>query len=384
MFDIELALLHQRFESIESKISIEDFSDISFLEKYFQLILDDLRTELTELNDDMTQTSSMNKSTTPNQARYYQSISNKIAKLRTLMSTVDRDLPISRLVLEQCSSKEYQWLDAMAKESLGSCNPGWVLCLWDEFKCLLPRQSLMSKLPAFTFVIFPESATNIPLLYPILFHEIGHSALLTSTNYPNFKNLNAALDAMDQHYSIRILGAGSGSRKKLTREWEMKRSWDLWGRELFCDYYALLAAGPAYLQAMSQYLGGSFPFEVAQTHPPLQLRFDVTRRTAERMGIADESINPVIEKWERLKVSCSYQETQKYRLVNDASFIDAVIDDIQNIVHHLGVDKRNYWESSESDPITVRLVNDAWQKVLSKDLSIGQANLLICSSLSQI
>jgi len=382
MFSTEMALLHQRFRGIEDNLSKIDLSKTSIISDYFQLVLEDLRIELSEINDAMNQASIMEKATASNKSRYYSSLSTKIGTLRTLMTAVDRDLPISKLVLNQSHLPEYHRLDGMVKECLGGCNPEWILCMWDEFKCLLPRQSLKSSLPAFTFIIYPESAVQTALIYPILFHEVGHSALLTSTSNTSFANLGVALDELDKQYIFRASNAGGGSKIKVISEWDMKRSWDMWSRELFCDYYALLAAGPAYLHAMLTYLSGTYPYDIGPTHPPIQLRLDFMMLMSKRMGIDDVGFDRNRAKWDRLKAVCSYQEIPKYRIVNDPTFIDALIEDVQAITTDMGVDKRNYWTFSDRGSTAIGLINSAWEKVLNGELNAYQANEWVISHIS--
>jgi len=374
MFDVEMALLHHRMEGIERSVKNVDFSNSPILGAYFQLVLSDIRQEFSELSYDMIQEGLMAEAPSTIKARYFQALSIKIANLRILMSAIDRDLPISKLVLSQSNLPEYRRLDRMVKECLGDCNPCWILCIWDELKCLLPRPSLRSPLPVFTFIIHPESVVGTSLLYPLLFHEVGHSALSTSSSNTSFVNLGRALDRIDDEYIFRTSSAGGGSKKKLINEWNMKRYWDMWGRELFCDYYAVLATGPAYLHAMVNYLSGTYPFDVSPTHPPIQLRLDFARLMSEKLGITDTGFDKNRERWNELKAACSFQETPKFRTVNDPSFVDALVNDVLVIAQDLGIDKRNYWTLGNRDSTAIGLINVAWEKVLEDKLEVTVAN----------
>jgi hypothetical protein len=382
MFSTEVTLLHHRFKSTEENVSSVDLSSSPVLCEYFQLVLNDLRAELSELDDALDQRNTMDKAPSSKKSKYYSSLTRKMGNFRRLLSAVDRDLPISKLVLAKSQSPEYQRLDGMVKHCLGDCNPTWILCLWDDFKCLLPRPALRSPLPVFAFVIYPESVMPIALAYPILFHEIGHAALSTSADNPGFHNLSAAIDRMDGEYIFRISNAGGG-KKRLINEWNTKRCWDLWGRELFCDYFALLAAGPAYLHAMVSYLSGTDPFEDSQSHPPMQLRLDFMRTMSERMGINDVGFEKSKTKWDSMKAACAFRETPMYHSINDPAMIDALIDDAWAITRSMGVDQRNYWAIDHRDSV-IGLINTAWEKVLDDEMKADAANKWVTSHLGSV
>lgn len=385
MFDIEVALLNQRLNDIIRNYSNVDLTKLTNLNRYFQTTLDEIRAELKKLEDDLSYTDLINVTSPISRSRYFQSILIRIRDIRMLMSAVDRDLPIAKIVLNQSPSHEYVRLERMVKESLKDCNPSWTLCIWDEFKCLLPRTPLDSSIPAFTFVVYPESAVQSALVYPILFHEIGHSALLTSQKGAYFENLGMAIDEMNDGYITRISSAGGSSKKHLRKEWEMKGCWEMWGRELFCDCYALLAAGPAYSYAMIAYLSGTHPFdaEAISTHPPMQMRLDFMELMLEKMSIDDVCFKGNIVKWEEFKKKCSFQTTTRYRLVNDRKLNDALISDFQIIAKNIGIDNKNYWTLCNRDSMAVGVINNAWDRVLNEEIDATKANEFVFSQLSQ-
>jgi hypothetical protein len=385
MFDIEVALLNQRLDDISRNYSNANLTELKILNRYFQTTLYEIREELTKLKDDLSHTDLINVTSSINRSRYFQSILIRISDIRMLMSAVDRDLPIAKIVHNQSASHEYVRLERMVKESLKDCNPSWTLCIWDEFKCLLPRTPLDDSIPAFTFVVYPESAIQSALVYPILFHEIGHSALLTSQKGASFENLGMAIDEMNDGYITRISSAGGSCKKHLMKEWTMKGCWEMWGRELFCDGYALLTAGPAYSYAMIAYLSGTHPFdaEAISTHPPMQMRLDFMELMLEQMSIDDGCFKGNRVRWEEFKKKCSFQVTTRYRLVNDRKLNDALLSDFHIMAKNIGIDKNNYWTLCDRDSTAVGMINNAWEKVLNEEIGVTEANEYAFSQFGQ-
>ncbi|MFD0201961.1 MULTISPECIES: hypothetical protein [Saccharothrix] len=102
--------------------------------------------------------------------------------------------------------------------------------------------------------------------FPLLAHEVGHCV---------DHDFELAHDIEDHLYlAVKDLPAAR------------RADWDRWGSEVFADCFAALAAGPAYVAALADFLSSPGPSaEGPSTHPPTDVRLSLTLAALDVIGL---------------------------------------------------------------------------------------------------
>ena len=151
---------------------------------------------------------------------------------------------------------------------------------------------------------------NFLLHLPDIYHEMAHP-LEWEIGYPNIRGFQVSLiefldevkSRMNDDLQKELRGRGPEIYKFYLERW--KKSWENWGREFFCDLFATLTLGPAYVWSHFHLCAtrGGNPFELplmtASSHPPDDARMQAMLDALCLTGF-DREAGEIETRWQEL------------------------------------------------------------------------------------
>lgn len=181
------------------------------------------------------------------------------------------------------------------------------------------------------FICIPNSLSRIPLMYPLLLHELGHVYLHEVSISDLFSEVTNVLEEKEKNVIIDIKRSHGETKNQIQRNWILFLDyWEKWKIELFCDLFATYSSGPAYLLSSIEFMFPRDPFDVVESHPPLDLRIEFIIQALREMGIEEEFLDDVKFRWDNNLELGRYVKNPLYKMLLDTKMITAVWDSIMN------------------------------------------------------
>jgi hypothetical protein len=148
--------------------------------------------------------------------------------------------------------------------------------------------------PGLCVMLYPSHEKQDTLLWPAAFHEIGHYLYETLLADALKGSYNDCLSKLaDQHSRISVFEHDTGNGKVYTFGQEMSIA--SWLSELFCDMFAELLIGPAYVLAL-RWQSPRTSTNIETTHPPLAWRLKCLQEiVAEQCVYLPQSIKTLVQ-----------------------------------------------------------------------------------------
>lgn len=381
MFEKSVEILTRRKNALESRIRNSILTGhINLLSKYYESAIDHLDQELTEAKRDIERVNDVKaaRMSRPESAiRYFRSLSYKLVYMRNLLFVIERDiLPSEAAISQSLRRPEHRILSSLIEEATVH-GPTCILSISDEYKCWDPGEPPRDdKHHPFSFVSLPDSDATSPLMYPIVFHEVGHASLSLVDIRSLFRESRTMLDDLENEYDLRISSAGARSKRIVTEEWLILDQWRRWAMEFYCDCFASLIAGPAYLTSMVHHFYGADPYDFWHSHPPLRLRSMVVQAVLEKLHITIDDVAQIDDVLDEHTQRCGFEEGPKFKKAADSHMIESTVNDL---VREFAGD--GHLKPGSVSSKGLRLINESWQGVLLGKMRIGEANDDLAKSL---
>ena len=218
MYEKSLEILSRRRDALKSRVERSVLSGhIGLLSAYYKSALDLLDRELAEAKKDIGRLGDVNEAHKDKlgfATYYFRSLTYKLELMRNLIFVIERDISPSEAAISQSLHRpEHHMLSSLIDE-MTTKGPACILTISDEFKCWNPGELLTgSEHSSFSFVSLPDSYATSPLMYPIIFHEVGHASLSLRDGRSLFRESIAKLDELENDYELRISSSGAQSKK---------------------------------------------------------------------------------------------------------------------------------------------------------------------------
>jgi hypothetical protein len=180
--------------------------------------------------------------------------------------------------------------------------PPMVTCLSQNYYCIIPSLRL---------VAVPLAEAKSLLHLPDLYHEMGH-LLICAKNEPDVEKYQLRfvefLDVVSSYWDTQRTAAIRMTGPKDYCLWvanTMEQSWaKWWAEELFCDLFATMTLGPAFVWAHFHLNAehGTDPFGMTRgemTHPPDNARMVAMLAGLRLLGLKDQA-DTISERWKAL------------------------------------------------------------------------------------
>lgn len=184
-------------------------------------------------------------------------------------------------------------------------------------------------------IFLPRSFFERASWWPAVPHEIGHDFY---ASIPDFDaDLRDELGYPSERDGRRIIRASGGSVDAA----EIRRLFGAWLEELFCDVFATLMTGPAYVAAMLDLFSASHdPHQVTtvdlgsggyDVHPPRHLRFLLACEILSKLGFKAD-VAELREPWETLHGA---ENLGEIIVATDVSYLAFPVEPFVEITHEL-------------------------------------------------
>ena len=249
-----------------------------------------------------------------------------------------------------------------------------------EWLYFVPPQPFDSTAPGYTFygISFPgnDNVHDMHLLrYPWLVHEIGHH-FLDCVNHSVLSPINEHLQKHIRKERRRLHSASPEIRHLIEERtglysdyWSPEKHRQNWAVEIFADVISIWICGPAFLASFTEDMekGSSNPFEIAGTHPPVDLRVQLLLVAAEKLGWDEDSahLRKLQDSWRC--ASCP----PDYHIFSDKEFGIFVLETALSVCNRFNfpkctkqiIDEARHWVSAaQSCNSALQLIIGSWLK----------------------
>ena len=213
-------------------------------------------------------------------------------------------------------------------------------------------------LPKYGLILSPATESRGLLNLPDLFHELGHHRHYREAPIYGrraYAAVNAYLQATQRDQQRLARPIHPDTVVAFARFWI-----DAWAEEVACDTFATVLVGPAYGWAnLHLILRQPTPFAWSITHPADAARMDHILRVLRRIGLTEQT-EEINEVWVNLQRSQGIRPPVEYAFFHPAEIFTAIAEDVEE-----GIDGAGLGRYDPSRPGLVKLLNDAWIRLLA-------------------
>ncbi|MEQ8906029.1 hypothetical protein [Ekhidna sp.] len=247
------------------------------------------------------------------------------------------------------------------------------ICSEIEYPTQTPVVSCLSQhyyriLPYYNLVCMPLLESDFLLHLPDLYHEICHP--LISVDNPKTEVIKSSRGKLNRdvkrHFNVEIgrLQKNQFDNSEFLRTYYVWRdSWiDKWSEELFCDLFATLTLGPAYVWsnlhmcAKMDWNLFKIPLLQKSSHPPAGARMQAMFYGLDLIGFNEER-KKISIKWEEFIQVIGAAPEPEYHIALPDSFLKKSAEYALEGVKGLGCTLA----SENQDAIIIKTLNEAWK-----------------------
>ncbi|MBO6793219.1 MAG: hypothetical protein JJ895_04875 [Balneolaceae bacterium] len=248
------------------------------------------------------------------------------------------------------------------------------ICSEIEYPTQSPVVSCLSQhyyriFPYYNFVCMPLLESDFLLHLPDLYHEICHP--LISVDNPNTDAIKLARGKLNRDVKKYFKGEISRlqmnqfeNSPNLNMHFVWRDSWvDKWSEEFFCDLFATLTLGPAFVWsnlhmcAKMDWSLYQIPHFQKTSHPPSAARMQAMFYALDLIGFNSERKNIEIE-WGQFVSVIGTTPDQEYHIALPDSFLQLSANYTLEGVRGLGCKLA----SENQDALIIKTLNEAWNK----------------------
>lgn len=279
---------------------------------YFSALANKAVTEIGQLNDALDFLYSDTAYNDPKNLRSkfmtFKSLTNQLSKIENVViAAISRatndDEFVNKLVYEVCSEINYPLPQPAAS------------CLSQKYYHIYPEYNL---------ICIPLLEAEFLLHLPDIYHELGHPLIMMQTN-PKTEQFRRNLGYFnlevkkyfDEEIRRREMNATNNADTEILYTW--KSNWlEAWSMELFCDLFATITLGPAYLWS-NLHMCTKLSWDIYKVpsqkgaHPPGEARMKTCLVALELIGF-EEDAKKVREKWEEFKTIIDQKKSSDFSI----------------------------------------------------------------------
>ena len=245
----------------------------------------------------------------------FRSLTGKLSKIENVVIAAisrksDDDEFVNKLVYQICNEINYPLPSPAAS------------CLSQKYYHIYPEYNL---------ICIPLLEAEFLLHIPDIYHELGHPLIMIQNNpkTEHFRNnlgyFNLEVKKyFDEEIKRREMNATNNAEIDVLYAW--KDNWlQIWSMELFCDLFAAITLGPAYLWS-NLHMCTKLSWDVYKVpsqkgaHPPGEARMKAALYGLELIGFEDEA-QVIKEKWEEFKKIIDQKKSSDFSIALPESLL---------------------------------------------------------------
>jgi len=321
---------------------------------HFAALANKANSEINDLNDELDFLYSDPAYNDPKNLRSkfltFRSLTGKLSKIENVViAAISRksedDEFVNKLVYQICNEINYPLPSPAAS------------CLSQKYYHIYPEYNL---------ICIPLLEAEFLLHIPDIYHELGHPLIMIQNNPKTEKFRNnlgyfnlEVKKYFDEEIKRREMNATSNAEIETLYAW--KNNWlQVWSMELFCDLFATITLGPAYLWS-NLHMCTKLAWDVYKVpsqkgaHPPGEARMKVAIFGLELIGFQDEA-NTIKGKWEEFKKIIDQKKSSDFSIALPESLLKRAAEFCLTGTQQIGC---QIAKKETSDKVNL-LLNDAW------------------------
>lgn len=225
--------------------------------------------------------------------------------------------------------------------------------LMDVYPVVSLHQSLwfavLGNIPCYPLYLAPASLVCDPAEFGLVYHEIGHT-LFRLWNPGFAQTVQAGILRAIQRKSHEVYRGISDpavvkDRATALSEWQTRTYHEM--EETACDAVGALLGGPVFVTAlhMGLLLTADNPFvQGSPIYPPLDCRMRLGGIILRRLGLADQTLDPLNQGWARVQTLNQAKKPRWYDWLYDDSYLDDIASAVEG---HLRANSLHLYQSDD-------------------------------------